>query len=475
MLHLAKVLNSKGIHITFFNSEHNHSCLLKSRGPTSLAGSPSFYYDTFSDGLPPWDTANQPRSSFPLMRSLELNSKELFEKLLLKLVELSSSSISGTPSVSVIIIDAILPFPLEIVPEFVDCPIVLFTPTSCSCFLGYSQFDALFHSGILPFQDDGFMTDGSLEVELDLEPASMKGMRLRDLPSYIRTTDKNSHVFEYMKQVMERCSERPIIFNTFTALDYEVLKDLSKVLFGPIFTVGPLHCLSDNSTQHELISKPNDIGSNIWKEDSHCLQWLDSQNHNSVVYVSFGSTTLMTREQLIEFAWGLANSNHPFLWVIRPDTIIGQSTTILPLEFENEVKGRGLIVSWCPQEKVLQHSSIAVFLTHCGWNSILETISSGVPVICWPFEGDHQLISWFSCYKWGIGMELDIVAKRDQVERHIREVLEEDIGRKLKMKALEWKKLAEKATSSSGSSSLEIQRFIDYVPSLQLVKNCSII
>ncbi|KAL9224260.1 hypothetical protein vseg_000316 [Gypsophila vaccaria] len=463
MLHLSKLLHSKGFHITFFNSLHNHSCVLQSRGPTALGGGLTFQFLTFSDGLPPSESG-LPRPNLPLMRSLECHSDGIFEEVIRKVRETSS----GRPPVSVIICDPMLPFNLDAARELVDCPVVLFTPSTPSSFLAHSQSDTLLSRGILPFKDPGFMTDGSLDVKLDLEPASMNGMRLRDLPSQIRTIDKNSHVFEYMKHVMARCYKRPIIFNTFNALDHDVLKDLSKdVLHGPIYTIGPLHCLSNNlTTQLEI----DDIGSNIWKEELHCLEWLDSQIPNSVIYASFGSTTTTTNEQLIEFAWGLANSKHPFLWVIRPDIVIGQSA-ILPKEFENEVKGRGLILSWCPQERVLSHPSVAVFLTHCGWNSMLESISNGVPVICWPYQGDNQPISWWSCYKWGIGVELDIVVKRDQVERLIRDVLEDEKGKKLKIKAMELKILVENAISENGSSNLDLDRFVDYVASLNNLNN----
>ncbi|KAH9612058.1 hypothetical protein KSS87_017564 [Heliosperma pusillum] len=472
MLQLAKILNSKGFYITFFNTEHNHDCLLQSRGPNSLDGSSSFRFATFPDGLPPSDTTpDQPRPIQPLVRSLERNPALLFQNILLKLIEPQPSS--GFPPVSIIISDTFLSFPLDSAREFIDCHIVLFTASSPSCYLAYSHFDNLLDTGVLPFKDPDYMTNGSLDVKLDLELPSMKGMRLRDLPSQSRTTEKDNPVYGYIKRIIARCKDRPIIFNAIKALDDEVLKDLSEVLIGPIYTVGPLHRLSNNLALHES-DEISDIGSSILKEDSDCLQWLDSQIPNSIVYASFGSTTTMTNEQLIEFAWGLANSKHPFLWVIRPDTIIGQSA-ILPAEFEMEIKGRGILVSWCPQEKVLNHPSVGVYLTHSGWNSTLETISSGVPVICWPYKGDHQPISWWSCYKWGIGMELDIFPKRDQVEKHIKEALEEEKGRKLKLKAMEWKQVADEAISSNGSSTLDIDRFIDYVASLQHVNNASTI
>jgi hypothetical protein len=111
-----------------------------------------------------------------------------------------------------------------------------------------------------------------------------------------------------------------------------------------------------------------------------CLQWLDSNKPKSVIHVNFGSITTVTKEQLVEFGMGLAKSGHPFLWIIRPDMVTGESA-ILPPEFTEETKERSFICSWCPQEEVLNHPSIGGFLTHSGWGSTIESISSGVPML----------------------------------------------------------------------------------------------
>ncbi|KAI3996873.1 hypothetical protein MKX01_021149 [Papaver californicum] len=110
------------------------------------------------------------------------------------------------------------------------------------------------------------------------------------------------------------------------------------------------------------ISEAQSLRSNLWKEDTECLKWLDSKEPNIVVYVNLGSITVMTTQQLVEFAWGLANSKNNFLWIIRPDLVVGEFAS-LPAEFTEETKERGLLASWCPQEDVLHHASIAVFLT----------------------------------------------------------------------------------------------------------------
>ncbi|KAF9621327.1 hypothetical protein IFM89_019413 [Coptis chinensis] len=204
------------------------------------------------------------------------------------------------------------------------------------------------------------------------------------------------------------------------------------------------------------------IGSNLWVEDQQCIQWLDIQELNSIVYVNFGSHTVMTTEQLIEFAWGLANSKQPFLWVIRFDLVIGKAAIFRP-EFTQETADWGMISSSCPQEQVLSHSSTGGFLTHSGWNSTMDTISGGVPVISWPFFGDQQTNCREACVHWGIGMEIDNNVKRDDVEGLVRELMEGEKGKVMKKKAMEWKKRAEDSTEPSGSSYVNLDNMINEV------------
>lgn len=171
----------------------------------------------------------------------------------------------------------------------------------------------------------------------------------------------------------------------------------------------------------------------------------------------------MTTNQMVEFAWGLANSNQAFLWIIRPDLVVGE-TAVLPPEFVVAAKERGLLASWCPQEKVLSHPSIGGFLTHCGWNSTLEGISSEMPMLCWPVFGDQQTNCWYCCGKWGIGMEFENDVKRDEVETVVRELMVGEKGKAMKERAMEWKKLADEATSkSSGSSIMNLDKLVNQV------------
>jgi hypothetical protein len=164
------------------------------------------------------------------------------------------------------------------------------------------------------------------------------------------------------------------------------------------------------------------LETNLSKEDTKCLEWLGSKEMTSVVYVNFGSITIMSEEKLLEFAWGLANSKKPFLWIIRPDLVSGGSV-VLSSAFVDEISDRGLIVSWCPQEKVLNHPSVGRFLTHCGWNSTTESICAGVPMLCWPFFGVQPTDCRFICNEWEIGIEIDTNVKREEVEKLVNELM----------------------------------------------------
>jgi hypothetical protein len=283
----------------------------------------------------------------------------------------------------------------------------------------------------------------------------MKNIRLKDLPSFIRTTDTNETMFDFLGSEAQNClNSSAIIFNTFDEFEYEVLEEIS-ALFPRIYNIGMLPLLGRHVPDSQLKS----LSSSLWKEDSKCLQWLDKREPKSTVYVNYGSVTVMTEQHLKEFAWGLANSKYPFLWIVRPDVVMGDSA-ILPNEFFEETKDRGLIISWCPQEQVLAHPSIGVFLTHCGWNSTSESICSGVPVICWPFFAEQQTNCRYACTTWGIGMEVNHDVKRDEIEALVKEVMQGNKGKAMRQKALEWKKKAVEATNIGGSSYQSFERLI---------------
>ncbi|OIT04624.1 PREDICTED: 7-deoxyloganetin glucosyltransferase-like [Nicotiana attenuata] len=453
MLKLAKILHYRGFHITFVNTEYNQRRLLKSRGPDSLKGLPSFCFETIPDGLPPSD-ADSTQDIVSLSKSLTTTCLVPFKELLAKLNNTSSSNV---PPISYIVSDGVMSFTLAVARDFGIPQVFFWTPSACGL-LGYMHYCNLIEKGYIPLKDKSYLTNGYLEKTLDWIPG-MKDIRLRDLPSFIRTANPDDYMIKFLLQETERSKNASaIVVNTFEPLEKEVLESL-QTLLPPVYAIGPLHLLEKHVDDKNL----EELELNLWKEDQKCVEWLDSKEQNSVVYVNFGSIAVMTKNQLIEFAWGLANSQMEFLWIIRPDIVSGEQA-ILPSEFLEETKERGMLASWCPQEQVLSHPAIGGFLTHSGWNSTLESISCGVPMICWPFFAEQPTNCWFCCTKLGIGMEIDSNVERDKVESLVREVIAGDRGKEMKKKVLKWKKLAEEAaTKTTGSSYVNIDKIINEI------------
>ncbi|XP_058191933.1 7-deoxyloganetin glucosyltransferase-like [Rhododendron vialii] len=453
MLNVAKLLHHKGFHITFVNTEYNHRRLLKSRGPHSLDGLPDFRYETIPDGLTPTDT-DVTQDIPALCQSTAKTCLPHFRDLLYKL---NDPALSNTgPPVTCIVSDGCMSFTVKAAEEF-GVPEVLFWTTSACGFLGYTKYKDLVEKGIIPLKDASYLTNGFLETTIDWIPG-MENVRFKDLPSFVRTTDPNDQMVNFVIAETERAFKASaIIINTFEAFEELVLNSLSSFL-PPIYTLGPLHLMVNQIFDERLKS----MHSNLWKEESECIDWLDSKKPNSVLYVNFGSITVMTPKQLEEFAWGLANSRYDFLWIVRPDLVVGESA-MLPPEFVTETEGRGMLASWCSQEQILKHAAIAGFLTHSGWNSTVESMCGGVPMICWPFFAEQQTNCWFSCGEWGIGMEIDSDVRREEVERQVRELMEGEKGKEMKRKVVEWKDKAEEAAGPGGSSYVNLDKLVTEV------------
>ncbi|KAG8364140.1 hypothetical protein BUALT_Bualt19G0095900 [Buddleja alternifolia] len=453
MFKLATILHHKGFHITFVNTEYNHHRLLKSRGGAPLDGPPDFRFETIPDGLPPSD-ADTTQDIPALFLSTKRNCLAPFRRLL---AELNSSA--AAPPVTCVISDAIMTFSVAAARE-IGVPVVCFRTTNACSFMCNKHVRLLIEKGLLPLKDASCLTNGYLDTAVDFIP-SLKNIRLREFPTFVRTTNINDPMLNFVLGETDTTSEASaLIFNTFDALEADALAALEP-LCPPVYAIGPVHTYVNKLPENELKS----MGTNLWKEECECLRWLDSRKPNSVIYVNFGSITVLTQQQITEFAYGLANSGKHFLWIIRSDSVVNSDSSVssLPSKFLAETKERGLISGWCPQEQVLNHISVSAFLTHCGWNSVIESLSSGVPMICWPFFADQHINCRFACLEWGIGVEIDKNVRRDDVEKLVREVVDGDEGKKMKSRVIEWKKKVEAAVGFHGSTFLNLDKLVKEV------------
>ncbi|XP_021713444.1 7-deoxyloganetin glucosyltransferase-like [Chenopodium quinoa] len=457
MLQFAMLLHSNGFHITFVNTIYNHNRFLHSRGPHSLDGLPSFRFESIPDGLPlPSEGSVEATQDIPeLCRSTSKTCLGPFRDLITKLNK------EGGPRVTCIVADGCMSFTMKAAEEFGIPEVAFWTMSGCG-YLAYVHYRTLADRGLTPLKDERCITNGYLDTKVKIP--GMKNIRLKDLPSFIRTTDPDDIMFNFLVNSVEESSKASaIIINTFESLEQEVLDSLRSIQhLPPIYSIGSLELLIDQMIpKHDAIRS---INSSLWKEELGCIEWLNKKEPNSVVYVNFGSIAKITQNQLIEFAWGLANSKKQFLWIIRPDIVVDENSPTLLHDFVVETKERGMLASWCSQKDVLKHKAVGGFLTHSGWNSTLETINGGVPVISWPFFAEQQTNCRYSCVEWKIGMEIGSEAKRDEIEKLVTELMEGKKGKEMKKRAMEWKIKAEEAAKKpSGSSYKNLGRLIEDV------------
>ncbi|KDP31327.1 hypothetical protein JCGZ_11703 [Jatropha curcas] len=241
------------------------------------------------------------------------------------------------------------------------------------------------------------------------------------------------------------------------------LEQSANHLVPSILPIGPL-----TSTTH-LSHFPGSFR----PEDSTCLSWLDKQPEGSVIYISFGSTTVITQKQFEELASGLEQLIQPFLWIVRSDLING-SFAEFPNGFKERVANRGKIVEWASQEKILSHPSIACFLSHCGWNSVMEGISNGIPFLCWPYFADQFYNQRYTCETWKVGLRLNPDEKgiitRQEIETKIKLLISDNV---IKETAAKMKEIARKSITAGGSSLRNFKVFIEQLKCYKFSSKCN--
>ncbi|KAM0889093.1 hypothetical protein ACQ4PT_027931 [Festuca glaucescens] len=259
-----------------------------------------------------------------------------------------------------------------------------------------------------------------------------------------------------------------IVMNTCRELEGEFIDAIAEHPSSKdqkFFAVGPLSPLLDGSTH-----APG--------ETRHeCMEWLDAQPLASVLYVSFGTTTSFRREQIAEMAAALKGSKQRFIWVLRDAdradifTESGESRhDKLMSDFTNETEGTGLVITgWVPQLEILAHGATAAFMSHCGWNSTLESLGHGKPILAWPMHSDQPWDAELICKYFRVGLVVRPWKKHDQVvpAEAIQEVIEEAMlsenGMAMRHRAKVLGEAVRASVAKGGSSSEDLANFIAYI------------
>ncbi|KAL2541672.1 UDP-Glycosyltransferase superfamily protein [Abeliophyllum distichum] len=291
--------------------------------------------------------------------------------------------------------------------------------------------------------------------EMDARVVEFPPLKVKDIPM-IETRNAEGPFRVIVNMVEQTKKASGLIFNTFKELEEPEFDKLQEQFLVPTFAIGPFHKYFSASA------------SSLWTQDRTSISWLDTQAPKSVIYVSFGSIAEMHEEKLNEVAWGLANSAQPFLWVVRPGLVNGsECLEILSKELLEAINRRGYIVKWAPQQEVLSHPATGGFWTHSGWNSTLESICEGVPMICSPFFGDQMVNSRYVNDIWKVGIMLEKGLERVEIESAIQKLMVGKEGEDMRKNITYFKDKLDLCLKPGGSSYQSLDNLVDFISSFR--------
>nr|QCU55151.1 UDP-glycosyltransferase [Camellia fraterna] len=438
MLQFSKRLSSKGLNITLITTTSISTTLQLNLHPTST--STPIKTVSISDGTDKKDHSESYEAEI-------LRFKTAVSQTLAQLIQTQLTTSSGT---KVLVYDSVIPWALDIAHKFGLRGACFFTQPCGVCAIYYH------------------LHEGEFKVPLDLDQSgvvslpSLPGIGFDDLPSFV--SDMGSYPGMLGLLVNQFSNFRKadwILFNTFDKLEEKIVKWMASQ-WSSIKTIGPT---IPSKFLDKRLEDDKDYGLSLFKPNAEAwMKRLDTKPKASVVYASFGSLASLSQAQMEEIAWGLKNSNYYFLWVVR-----SSEQGKLPSNCIDETSSekKGLIVNWCSQLQVLAHQAVGCFMTHCGWNSTLEALSLGVPMVAMPQWSDQTTNTKFVVALWRTGVRVKVNDKgiigKEEIETRIREVMEGETGSELRKNAVRWKELAKEAVDEGGSSDTNIQEFVSEI------------
>ncbi|XP_059665196.1 UDP-glycosyltransferase 92A1-like [Cornus florida] len=455
-LALALQIEQRGYNITFINTPLNIKKLQFSLPPNTSIRLLEIPFNSADHSLPPGieNTDVLPYTDIITLFEASLSLKPAFRKLLLDL----TAEDSGAPPLCVIA-DIFFGWTADVTRE-----LGIFS----AIFSGAGGFGLACYYSIwlgLPHRNTN-----SLEFSLPDFPEAGEIHVTQLAPSMVVAdgTDRWS-VFE-LKTLPAWLNADGILFNTVEALDRIGLAYFNRKIGRPVWAIGPILLSVDNRAR---------TGREFGIKLDQCIEWLNAKPPSSVLYVSFGSQNTISASQMMNLARALEASEKSFIWVVRPPLGFDINSKFeaekwLPEGFVERVEDRkrGLIVvNWAPQVEILSHKSVAAFLTHCGWNSVLEALSRGVPLMGWPMQAEQFFNSKFLEEEVGVCVEVargtGFEVRHEDLVKKIELVMSEEgrKGKEMRRKACEVKEMIRDATRDEegfkGSSVKAMGEFLD--------------
>ncbi|CAJ2668139.1 unnamed protein product [Trifolium pratense] len=445
-LQFAKRVINLGAHVTFATTIYLHRRLVNK--PTI----PGLSFAAFSDGYDDGYVAKDDDDIAFYISEHKKRGSEFLRNIIF-------SAKQENHPFTCLIYTLMLPWAPKVAREF-DLPSVLLWIQAATVFDIYYYY---FHN------HREYITNKSEDAKCSIDlPGLSFSLKIHDLPSFLLASNVYTFALPSFKehvQILDEETNPRVLVNTVEEFESDALKDddVGKIKMIPIGPLIPSAFLdgkdpSDTSSGGDVIC--------VDSEEYH--EWLDLKGESSVVYVSFGTLAILSKKQMDEIACALLDSGFPFLWVIRDNKLQKQKDEdddelSYREEIEKNVNGR--IVKWCSQVEVLSHSSLGCFVTHCGWNSTLECLSSGVPMVAFPQWTDQttnaKLIE--DVWKTGVRMDRDEdgIVKAEEIRRCLELVMGKgEKAEELRRNAKKWKSFARKAVKEGGSSDKNLRNFL---------------
>ncbi|KFK27484.1 hypothetical protein AALP_AA8G389400 [Arabis alpina] len=425
MMQLGKALHLKGFSITVIQTQHNRV--------SSSKDFPDFQFLTIPDSLP--DSDIKKLGTIQFLIKLNQFCEATFKHCLGQLLQEQGND---DDNIACVVYDEYIHFSKAAAKAF-QIPTVVFSTINATAFVCRSV--------LAKVNEDQFLIDMKDPEVQDKVFQGLHPLRYKDLPT--SAFGPLESVLKLYSETVNTGTASAVIINSASCLESSSLAWLQQELQVPVYPIGPLHI---------AITAP----SSLLEEDRSCIEWLNNQKPSSVIYISLGSLALIKTKDMLEMAQGLSNSNQPFLWVIRPGSIpASEWTESLPEEFDKLVSERGYIVKWAPQMEVLKHPAVGGFWSHCGWNSTLESLGEGVPMICRPFSGDQRVNARYLENVWRIGVQLEGKLEKGIVERAVKRLIVDEEGAEMRKRAIDLKEKLETSARSGGSSCSSLDDFVN--------------
>ncbi|CAG7911903.1 UDP-glycosyltransferase 76C5 [Brassica rapa] len=425
MIQLAKILHSRGFSITVIHTRFN---------APKASSHPLFTFLEIPDGLS--ETEKRTEDKTFLFTLLNRRCEAPFHDCLAKLLV---SSDSETQRISCFIHDSGWTFTPSVT-KSLKLPRLVLSTYTVSFFLNHFALPKL-------------RREASQDSEQDDLVQEFPPLREKDLVRLLK--EKREYLEPYLNMMLEATkSSSGIIFMSCEELNQDSLPKAREDFKVPIYAIEPSFSNFPASS------------SSLFTQDETCIPWLDKQEDKSVIYVSFGSLATMTRPELIEIACGLRNSGQPFLLVVRVGLVKGTEwNEVIPGELKATLNEKGKIVKWAPQQEVLKHRAVGGFLTHNGWNSVVESVCEGVPMICLPFIWDQFLNARLICDLWRVGLHLEHRIERNEIESSIRSLFFGNEGEAIRERMRLLQEKVERSVKENGSASRSLESLIDHISS----------